>query len=318
MIEILKTIEPVVARSRHVHLDRGSVAEVCDRFIPADVQYWMDAAPFDFSGMSDEEKCNFILVFSSVNFCYWGDPKWTVEHRGRKFDGAWGMVASLVRTIEAGMPMLDAGFLANMTDKELRDVLRGNIDIPLFWERLRILRRVGRTLKQKYGGRMTGVVKAAGGDALRLLEIVVTDFPSLNDVSAYEGRQVFFHKRAQLAVCDIFRTFGGKGPGALDNIDRMTAFADYKIPQVLRRLGILHYTPELADTVDNGILIPQGSPEEVEIRANTVWAVELLREGLKDRIPGITSMDIDSHLWLEGQKKSPEDKPYHLTRTVSY
>ena len=33
-------------------------------------------------------------------------------------------------------------------------------------------------------------------------------------------------------------------------MERLTAFADYKLPQVLRELGIISYHPELAARID--------------------------------------------------------------------
>jgi len=38
-------------------------------------------------------------------------------------------------------------------------------------------------------------------------------------------------------------------------------------------LGILEYIPDLALKIDNKILIPAGSEEEIKIRANTIWPI---------------------------------------------
>ena len=43
----------------------------------------------------------------------------------------------------------------------------------------------------------------------------------------------------------------GRGLGAFHDIDRLTMFADYRVPVVLRQLGILEYSPELAFKVHN-------------------------------------------------------------------
>ena len=45
---------------------------------------------------------------------------------------------------------------------------------------------------------------------------------------------------------------------------------DYRVPVVLRELGVLHYAPSLAAAVDSKQEIAPGSQEEVEIRAATV------------------------------------------------
>ena len=46
--------------------------------------------------------------------------------------------------------------------------------------------------------------------------------------------------------------FRGEGWGRFDDIGELTAFADYKLPQVLRELGILSYHPDLAKKLTSG------------------------------------------------------------------
>ena len=53
-------------------------------------------------------------------------------------------------------------------------------------------------------------------------------------------------------------------------------FADNLVPHVLRLDGVLWFDPELVARIERGELIEHGSPEEVEIRACAVHAVELL------------------------------------------
>ena len=49
-----------------------------------------------------------------------------------------------------------------------------------------------------------------------------------------------------------------------------TPCADYRVPVVLRELGVLRYAPALAAAVDAKQELAPGSQEEVEIRAATV------------------------------------------------
>ena len=316
--QILESIKPVVFSSKFVKIKKENIKKFCCNFKLQDIQYWMEASPFDLSDLKDKEKLNFLFIFNSLNFCYWGDPKWTIGYKGQKYDGAWAMIACLLRAIEEKIPILKAEFLIGLTEEKLKEILKGNVLIPLFEERLKILRENGKILKQKYQGEFANVIKKAKKDALKLLQVLVSDFPSFNDFAIYKGRKVFFYKRAQLLIADVYRLFKGKDYGSLKNIEELTAFADYKIPQILRKLGILKYSPKLALKIDNKIPIPSGSEEEIEIRANTIWAIEMIKEKLKTKIPDIKSFDIDSYLWILGQNKSPDDKPYHLTQTIFY
>jgi hypothetical protein len=150
------------------------------------------------------------------------------------------------------------------------------------------------------------------------VDLLIESFPSFRDDALYEGTRVAFHKRAQLAAGMIYQAFGGREWGAFPDMDQLSVYADYKLPQVLRRLGILCYDDELAHRVDNLIALPAGSRMEVEIRAATVWAGELMRQALLPRMPGLTAAHIDFWLWEAGQTKDPTDKPYHRTRTTAY
>ena len=57
--------------------------------------------------------------------------------------------------------------------------------------------------------------------------------------------------------------------------------ADYKIPQVLRSLGILEYDEELSELVDKKQEIEENSSYEVEIRANMIIAIDFIKKELK-------------------------------------
>jgi hypothetical protein len=60
------------------------------------------------------------------------------------------------------------------------------------------------------------------------------------------GRQVFLLKRAQIFAADVWGAFGGRGLGAFVDVDALTCFADYRVPVVLRELGVLRYSERLA------------------------------------------------------------------------
>ena len=134
----------------------------------------------------------------------------------------------------------------------------------------------------------------------------------------YEGREVFFYKRAQIFAADLNGAFHGRDWGRFEDMDKLTAFADYKLPQVLRHLGVLQYDNNLAERVDSNTLIDAGSAEEVEIRANTIWAVELIRQALGRKEKTLTASQIDWMLWNLGQDNTYRAKPYHRTLTVFY
>src|SRR5216683_1394529 len=91
-----------------------------------------------------------------------------------------------------------------------------------------------------------------------------------------------------------------------------------KLTQVLRHYGLLEYQHSLAERVDKQELLAAGGEAEVELRAATIWACELLRREMSD-VAGrvITAVEIDQLLWYLGQNAS-DMRPYHRTRTIYY
>lgn len=318
MNKILETTKFVVENSNFVNINKKRLAEFAKGFDHGKAEHWLGAAPFDFSHFDAEDTLHFIFIFNVLSFCYWGEPKWTVEYSGKIHDGAWGMILALGRGVEEGAPLLDFKHCSQISQEEFSKILRGNTEIPLLEERWKILRGIGVNMVAKYGGKASNLIAEANGDAQRLVELIVRDFPSFSDTSLYKEREIYFYKRAQLLVADIYQIFDGKSFGDLSGVDQLTACADYKLPQILRKSGILEYATELAEKVDDKREIPHNSPEEIEIRANTIWAVEFIKEEVQKRSPHILSFEVNDHLWLATQEKYPDDKPYHRTRTTAY
>ena len=177
---------------------------------------------------------------------------------------------------------------------------------------------LGRHLLDRYGGRFTTLVEAADGSGERLVRLLA-EMPLFRDVGTHGGKPVAFYKRAQLTVADLALAFGGQGWGRFDDLDRLTIFADNLVPHVLRLDGVLQYAPDLAARIDEGSLIETGSPEEVELRACAVAAVEELVALARVAGRATTAMELDYVLWNRGQAPAyKQAKPRHRTRTVYY
>lgn len=114
-------------------------------------------------------------------------------------------------------------------------------------------------------------------------------------------------KKSQLAVSAIWREARIRG---FDGNCDLTAFADYQIPNVLRSLGILKYSDELANKIDQGLLIEEHSAEEQAIRSASILAIEEL-----SIVQNVSVADVDFWIWLK--RKEPKT-PFHLTNTTAY
>ncbi len=91
------------------------------------------------------------------------------------------------------------------------------------------------------------------------------------------------------------------------------ARADNLVPHVLRLDGVLHFDRDLEARIDREELIAPGCPEEVEIRAVALHAVEVMSAH-----SGLTAWQIDNWLWARGGEKKYKARPRHRTRCTYY
>jgi hypothetical protein len=266
---------------------------------------------------------NWVLVLDALNFCFWSEkdqPRWSIDYQGEVLNGYWAEAGALKRAVEEGIPLWDAEYLSTIPSETVAHIFRGTPSsppIPLFEQRVHNLHETGRVLLERFQGQFAYAVEQAQGSAVQLALLLAHNFPSFCDVASYRSREVRFFKRTQICVADLQGSFGGKQWGAFTDIDSLTVFADYKLPQVLRHYYIIEYCSSLATRVDTQELLKAGSEEEIEIRAATVWACELLRRSMLRQGYVMSAAEIDQRLWLLGQQL-PDMRPYHRTRTIYY
>jgi len=268
-----------------------------------------------------ERTAQWLFVLDALNFSFWpekGKKRWTVLWNGEPVKGYWALACSLNLAMKKGIPITEAKFLEKVDAKVLLEILDGTGDIPMIHERVKVLNEIGAVLQRKYDGSFINLLKQTGPSVENVVCLVVNDFPCFNDVASYAGEPVYFFKRAQILCSDLWGAFAGTGTGGFKDMEKLTAFADYKLPQVLRALGILEYDSELAGKVDSFEALPSGSPEEIEIRSATVCAVEELALSLASQGGELLAFAIDWWLWEMSHDPSYEQRPHHRTRTVFY
>lgn len=333
---ILRSTAAVVRTADDVAIDMDAIAKVADDLSHRDAMPEWDAAlHYRATGPGgDERTAMWILVLDALNFCFWGqgtDPsfRWRVEWRGELVDGYVALVAALTRAVQSDVPLHDASFLANIDDETVEAILapaEGHDLIPLLHHRVWNLRELGSGLLDLDSERpATTLIQQAKGSATKFIEDVVRRFPSFHDVATWPrggtglpGNEVRFYKRAQILAGDLAGGLQGSPLGVFHDISTLTAFADYKVPQMLRELGILRYAPGLAAIIEAREHIPAGSLVEIEIRAGTIWGVELLRQALRKLGRTLSAYELDWLLWTQSQALPGRTHPYHLTPTIYY
>jgi len=319
--EILKTTKDVLQKAKSIELLPSKINKISE-LVGEKLESNFDENEYGLGLTGDyETDVQLLVVEDTVNFCFWAEKnadKWKVEWpKGNVVLGGWyGLLAVFKRALAENLPILEAEFLANLTLKEVKNIFRSvnKTEIPLLQNRLNNLIETGEVLLKNFDGKFINLVEEAGFDGIEIVKLVYDSFPSFRDEAEYNGEKVYFLKRAQILANDLsYITKNGKRI-EIKNLDKLTAFADYKIPQMLRHFGVVKYSKELAEKVDNYEIIPALSSEEIEIRAAMIQGVDLIKQNLKK----YTASQIDNALWLLSQDQSGVEKPYHRTYTIYY
>ena len=288
----------------------------------------------------DRRTVDWIFFIDLMNFSFWSDnPEidFTVEHGGERHVDYWALCSVVRRALDEGIPILNAKYLAHATDDDIRLIFRSvsSAELSQLTKRRHHLNQAGTVLLEKFNGSFSYCVDACKHSAARLLELIVANFPSFRDEATFNGTSVSFYKRAQILIADLWACFENRQFGRFDDIEVVTMFADYRVPQVLMYHGVLKYSEQLLEHLRGRKVVDVGHSWELEIRGCTIWAVELVRQQLEKQRGGkslqceeqeqsfpINSIMIDFYLWDSSEVLDLNDKsieyPMHRTRTIFY
>lgn len=332
---VLRSCRDVVKSAAHVRIDDAVISRVATELATGNKSPEWDAdLHYRATGEDgDERTAMWLMALDALNFCFWGqgdDPqqRWRVRWKGHLVDGYVALVAALTKAIDAGYPLHDAEWLTQVSESDVAAILapdNGRTEIPLFNDRVRNLRELGQGLLPYGDNPATGFILAADRSAISLVRNIVETFPSFEDVTVWRyvdtglpDNEVRFYKRAQILAGDLAGGLAGSPLAHFDDLDQLTAFADYKVPQILREMGVLEYDEELSGVIESRTRIAPGSRMEVEIRAATLVACDRLVVALQERGRMITAAELDWHLWSLSQSLTTGSRPYHLTTTIYY
>jgi Queuosine salvage protein len=286
----------VAGRARSVRAREEAIAEYAAALPRPDAA--AESTPF---AEGPETAAAFAICMNAINF---GSGWWPTIRKRPGHSGYATMAAGVTDRFAAQGPWT-AEELAAMDAQQIAAVVGQAPEHPLMSQFAAALRDVGGHLLAEHDGSFLG--PAAAADSIPALAETFASWAAFADVSEYAGRRVPFFKRAQLAAADLHRA----GVAGLPGIARLTAFADNLVPHVLRVDGVLVLDPELENRIEAQEPLTHGSPEEVELRACAVHAVELLATA-----SGLPSAEIDGALWNRGRRYKSLPRP--RSRNTAY
>ncbi len=294
----------VASRSRAVEVDQDAIEPYAAELGEAEAPR-LDPATH-FAEGDREARAAFVVCLDAINF---GSGWWPTIRKRPGLSGYSTIAAGVTERFRAagGWP---AAELAQLDVAGIAAVVGQDPEHPLMERYAAALRDVGERVLGEYGGSFEALVDAANGSALALADLLA-GWQAFADTSEYEGRPVPFFKRAQIAAADVNRL----GVAPLAGEERLTAFADNLVPHVLRVDGVLRLDLDLARRIDAEELLEHGSPEEVELRACAVHAIELLSCASPIHL---SPADLDATLWHRGSAQRYKSIPRPRSRTTAY
>jgi putative queuosine salvage protein len=299
LTQLREAAAAVARRARYVRINTGRIAAYAASLPLDDQPTGADETP----GASRADRAAFWLTLDAINF----GSGWFPTLKKAPGRSGYHTIAAGVRERFASRGPWSPKELTALTAADVARTLSQDPSHELMTLFAHALNDVGEHVSE--AGGFAAVVDAAGGSATALVERLAT-WPAFADASTYADLCLPFLKRAQILAADLSRA----GVAEFDDLHRLTLFADNLVPHVLRLDGILTYDPRLLEHIERGQLIAHDSPEEVEIRACALWAVELI-VGAR---PGSTAAATDQLLWLRGQGDRYKAVPRHRSRTTAY
>ena len=247
--EIMKSCKYVVNNSKSVKINEKQIDKFVEKINKVETKHWLSFSPYNLLDLPTETIINFLLVYDAIDFSFWGEPKWEINTINGKESGSIALLYAILKYVKDN----NTTDFSNITKDEFREILKGNVEIPLFEERYKIITNVSKIVNEKMNKNFYEFIKNITND-IELFDVIIKYFQNFKDERIYNGKPIYLYKLAQLLTSDILHIRKLKEHIKVD-YSHLVGCADYKIPQVMRGLGILEYSDELADIIDSKTVV---------------------------------------------------------------
>ncbi len=305
-----KELKYVVNNSEYVSINYNNLDSFIDDLGETNYVHWSKSLNLN---LDEKEWILLSFIIESMNFCFWKKPKWKIKYNDEILTGSNAIFFSIISCVENNTSFLNINYLDKIDKESFYSILKGvEGEIPLIEERYNCFKEVINYIKNNDFYSELFSIKSD----LELLKYITDKFKYFDDKSVYKNHLIHFNKRATLLVNDLYQV-SGTIRNNIGNVNNLGGCADYGIPRTFRDYGILVYNEELKKIVDNEIEIPHDSNMEIEIRANMLYVIELIKDKLKEKEIIINSVELDNLIWLMGKKMSNRSNSHH-TVTIFY
>ena len=174
--KIIKSCKYVANNSKSVKINETHLEKFIGKIKKVETEHWLAFSPYNLLDLPTETIINFLLVYEAIDFSFWGNPKWTIDTSNGKEDGSIALLYAILKYVKER----NTTDFSNITKDEFREILKGNVEIPLFEERYHIIRDVSKIVNENMNGNFYEFVKGVTIDR-KLFNIIIKYFRNFKD-----------------------------------------------------------------------------------------------------------------------------------------
>lgn len=250
-----------------------------------------------------QEKIALIIIFSAINYCY-TDPKSKIEYSYRYNNKEYSRSGAFIKALlSADINWSNDSMVQKISEKKWRSILQ-------LTDKNIIFDHKNRLKKVKIASRYIKV-----NNLLRIFDRPFREgdlFTSLLNSNLFDD---IFLKRTQVAISLIRRLASHYNIKCMREV-KLTAMADYRLPQVLYNFNIIVLNKSLKEKIIERHILQKNETEEILLRA---WTIVICKY-IADKT-GLSEEKIDNAIWNISQemlKKNQLKIPAMLVETDCY
>lgn len=119
---IIESCKYVADSSIDVKINNQKITEFTKNITEIKSAHWLKNSPFGLLDLPVETIINFLLVYTSINFSFWGNPKWKINTEKEEYDGSPALLYVLLKYVKEKITSLDVQNVYKQYGIELEEI----------------------------------------------------------------------------------------------------------------------------------------------------------------------------------------------------
>lgn len=181
----------VADNSKYVKINYDELDKFINNIDCSNLKNWLMYNPYNLLELNVETIINFLLIFESIDYSFWGQPKWMIDTEEGIKDGSDALLYAMLKYVKKTKKT----DFSNISLNEFKKLLKGNVDIPLLEKRYKTIVGISKIVNERMNGNFYKFIKNITSDT-QLFDIIISNFESFKDERIYDGKTIYFYKLA--------------------------------------------------------------------------------------------------------------------------